>query len=255
MSGGVGGAAFFRRRKGKSYLIPFDHFNTLTGGALNGGTMVTVEGNTGSGKTLLLEQLMSEDLRNGRPCVFVSTGDFPNSIRSSMKSMGIDVSVYEQNGLLTFVDAYSAEAGQESREKLSVPSLGDLTTLGIKLTSAFPSPSFKGGSLYFDSLTPLASKSKPETIVSFVQSVGARVKGLAGKAFFTVGLGIDGAVQRQLEDSADCIVQMEAFEESGSRKRRLRIAKFRSRKHQEGWTLFTIEDSKGIIFYSKKPKQ
>ena len=255
VSGGVGGAAFFRRRKGKSYLIPFNHFNTLTGGALNGGTMVTVEGNTGSGKTLLLEQLMSEDLRNGRPCVFVSTGDFPNSIRSSMKSMGIDVSVYEQNGLLTFVDAYSAEAGQESREKLSVPSLGDLTTLGIKLTSAFPSPSFKGGSLYFDSLTPLASKSKPETIVSFVQSVGARVKGLAGKAFFTVGLGIDGAVQRQLEDSADCIVQMEAFEESGSRKRRLRIAKFRSRKHQEGWTLFTIEDSKGIIFYSKKPKQ
>src|SRR5438046_10494015 len=78
VSGGVGGAAFFSRRKGKSYLIPFDHFNTLTGGALNGGTMVTVEGNTGSGKTLLLEQLMSEDLRNGRPCDFVSAGHFAN---------------------------------------------------------------------------------------------------------------------------------------------------------------------------------
>jgi KaiC/GvpD/RAD55 family RecA-like ATPase len=254
-SGGVGGAAFYRRRKRKSYLIPFDHFNTLTGGGLNGGTLVTVEGNTGSGKTLFLEQLMGEDLRNGRPCVFVSTGDFPNSIRASMKIMGIDVSGYEQNGLLTFVDGYSAEAGQESREKVFIPSLGDLTTLSIKLTSAFPSPSFKGGSLYFDSLTPLASKARPDSIVSFVQSVGAKVKGLSGKAFFTVGLGIDGTVQRQLEDTADCIVQMEAFEESGSRKRRLRIAKFRARKHQEGWALFTIEDGKGIIFYSKKPKQ
>jgi KaiC/GvpD/RAD55 family RecA-like ATPase len=253
--GGAGGAFAYRRRRSKSYLVPFDHFNSLTGGGLNGGTVVTVEGNTGSGKTLLLEQIMGEDLRNGRPCVFVTTGDFPNNVRASMKVMGMDVSGYEQNGLLTFVDGYSAEAGQESREKVSIPSLGDLTTLGIRIGSAFPSPSFKGGSLYFDSLTSLAPKAKPESIVSFVQSIGAKVKGLSGKAFFTVGLGIDGTVQRQLEDTADCIVQMEAFEESGTRKRRLRIAKFRARKHQEGWVLFTIEDGKGIIFYSKKPKQ
>lgn len=254
-AGGVGSVVFYRKNRRKNYLIPFDHFSTLTGGELNGGTVVTVEGNTGSGKSLLLEQLMSEDLRNGRPCVFVTTGDFPNNIRANVKALGLDISGYEQNGLLTFVDGYSAEAGQESREKISIPSLGDLTTLGIKITSALPSPSFRGGSLYFDSLTPLASKAKPESMVSFVQSVGARVKGLAGKAFFTVGLGIDGSVQRQLEDTADCIVQMEAFEESGSRKRRLRIAKFRARKHQEGWALFTIEDGKGIIFYSKKPRK
>jgi KaiC/GvpD/RAD55 family RecA-like ATPase len=254
VSGGVAGGVFYRRRRSRSYLIPFDHFNTLTGGGLTGGTVVTVEGNTGSGKTLLLEQMMGEDLRNARPCVFVSTADFPNNVRTSMRTMGIDVSGYEQNGLLTFVDGYSGEAGQESHEKVSIPSLGDLTTLGIKITSVLPT-SFKGGSLYFDSLTPLASKAKPESIVSFVQSVGARVKGLSGKAFFTVGLGLDPTVQRQLEDMADCIVQMEAFEESGSRKRRLRITKLRAHKHQEGWTLFTIEDGKGIIFYSRKPKQ
>ena len=254
-AGGVGGAVFYRRKRRKSYLIPFDHFSSLTGGELNGGTAVTVEGNTGSGKSLLLEQLMAEDLRSGRPCVFVTTGDFPSNIRANMKTLGFDISGYEQSGLLTFVDGYSAEAGQESREKISIPSLGDLTTLGIKITSALPSPSFKGGSLYFDSLTPLASKAKPESLVSFVQSVGAKVKGLSGKAFFTVGLGVDVGVQRQLEDTADCIVQMEAFEEAGIRKRRLRIAKFRARKHQEGWALFTIEDGKGIIFYSKKPRK
>ncbi|HVH15058.1 MAG TPA: RAD55 family ATPase [Candidatus Angelobacter sp.] len=254
-AGGVGGAVFYRKRRGKSYLIPFNHFNSLTGGELSGGTVVTVEGNTGSGKSLLLEQLMAEDLRSGRPCVFVTTADFPSNIRANLKTLGLDISGYEQNGLLTFVDGYSAEAGQESREKIFIPSLGDLTTLGIKITSALPSESFKGGSLYFDSLTPLASKAKPESIVSFVQSVGARVKGLSGKAYFTVGLGVDATVQRQLEDTADCIVQMEAFEESGSRKRRLRIAKFRARKHQEGWALFTIEDGKGIIFYSKKPRK
>ncbi len=47
---------------------------------------------------------------------------------------------------------------------------------------------------------------------------------------------------------------MEAFEESGIRRRRLKIAKLRARRHQEGWSVFAIEDGKGIIFYSKKPR-
>jgi KaiC/GvpD/RAD55 family RecA-like ATPase len=250
----VGGALVLAtKRRTKRYLAPFEHFNSLTGGELNGGTM-TVEGNTGSGKTLLSEQLMYEDLRRGRHCIFVATGDFPTNIRSNMKSMGLDVTGYEQSGLLSFVDAYSSEAGQESREKFSTPSLGDLTTLGMKITSSLPLDKAKGASLYLDSLVPLASKAKAETIISFVQSVGARMRGMGGKAVFTLGPSVDGAVQRQLEDMADCVVQMEAFEERGVRRRRLRIAKFRSRRHQEGWSVFAIEEGKGIIFYSKKPK-
>ncbi|HLC10606.1 MAG TPA: RAD55 family ATPase [Candidatus Bathyarchaeia archaeon] len=249
----IGGVAYYRNRKTKRYLAPFDHFNTLTAGELDGGT-VSIEGNTGSGKTILSEQLMFEDLKRGKPCVFVSTSDFPSNVRSAMKSMGLDVRGYEQSGLLTFVDGYSAEAGQESTEKFSVPSIGDLTTLGMKISSSLPIQRSKGASLYFDSLVPLASKTKPESIVSFVQSVGAKMKGIGGKAVFTLGPSVDPMVQKQLEDMSDCVVQMEAFEERGVRRRRLKIAKLRARRHQEGWNVFAIEDGKGIIFYSKKPK-
>ena len=174
--GVVGGGIYYRRRREKSYLAPFEHFNTLTAGELDGGT-VSIEGNTGSGKTILSEQLMFEDLKRGKPCIFVSTSDFPSNVRSGMKSMGLDTKGYEQSGLLTFVDGYSAEAGQESTEKFAVPSIGDLTTLGMKISSSIP-PQPKGASLYFDSLVPLASKTKPESIVSFVQSVGAKMKGI-----------------------------------------------------------------------------
>ncbi len=251
----AGGVFYYRRRQAKSYLAPFEHFNTLAGGTLDGGTVVAVEGNTGAGKTLLSEQLMYEDLKKGTPCIFVATGDFPANVRANMKSMGLDTTGYEQNGLLTFVDGYSAEAGQESKEKFSVPSLNDLTTLGMKITSSLPPDSAKGASLYFDSLTPLATKAKPESIVPFVQSVGARMRGLGGKALFTLGPSIEGRVQRQLEEMADCVVQMEAFEEQGLRRRRLRITKVRARSHQEGWAIFAIEDGKGIIFYSRKPSK
>ncbi len=191
-AGLIGASLYYRRRKTKkSYLVPFDYFSTLTGGELEGGTVVTIEGNTGSGKTILTEQLMFEDLRKGRSCVFIAASDFPSNVRASMKTMGLDVSGYEQNGLLTFVDGYSSEAGQQSSEKFVIPSLGDLTTLGIKISSSLPEGS-KGSSLYFDSLTPLASKTKPESLVSFVQSIGARVRGMGGKALFTVGPGRDG---------------------------------------------------------------
>jgi KaiC/GvpD/RAD55 family RecA-like ATPase len=253
-AGVAGVAVYYSRRKAKNYLAPFDHFNALTRGELDSGTITTIEGNTGSGKTLLSEQLMYEDLKKGRPCVYVATSDFPSNIRTSMKSMGLDVTGYEQRGMLTFVDGYSSEAGQGSTEKFVVPSLGDLTTLGVKISSSLP-PSAKGASLYFDSLVPLASKAKPESIISFVQTVGAKMRGIGGKAFFTVGHSVDGMVQRQLEDMADCVVQMEAFEERGARRRRLKIAKFRARRHQEGWNVFAIEDGKGIIFYSKRPRK
>ena len=248
----VAGAVYYRGKKRKSYLAPFDHFNTLTGGELNAGT-VAIEGNTGSGKSILSEQLMFEDLKRGRPCIFVSTSDFPSNVRAGMKSMGLDTKGYEQNGLLTFVDGYSAEAGQESPEKFSVPSVGDLTTLGMKISSSLPSQP-KGASLYLDSLVPLASKTKPESIVSFVQSIGAKMRGVEGKAVFTLGPSVDPFVQKQLEDMSDCVVQMEAFEEGGIRRRRMKIAKLRARRHQLGWNVFAIEDGKGIIFYSKKPK-
>lgn len=250
----LGGVFYYRRKKTKSYLVPFDHFNTLTGGELNGGTVMAVEGNTGSGKSLLSEQMMYEDLRKGKPCVFVTTGEFPSSVRSGMNAMNLDVSGYEQSGLLSFIDGYSAEAGRESTEKYSVSSIGDLTNLGMKISSSLPSD-HRGTNLYFDSLMPLASKAKPESIISFVQSVGARVRGISGKAVFTFGPSLDGTVQRQLEEMADCVVLMEAFEEGGSRKRRLRITKLRSRPHVEGWVIFGIEAGRGIIFYSKKPRQ
>ena len=80
------------------------------------------------------------------------------------------------------------------------------------------------------------------------------MRGVGGKVFFTVGSSVDERILRQLEESSDCIIQMEAFEESGLRRRRMRVVKFRNRKFREGWVAFTIEESKGINFYSKKSR-
>lgn len=248
-----GSFLYYRRRRTKEYLSPFDHFFTLTAGNIPQGTMITVEGNTGSGKTLLAEQLMYNDLKSGKPCVFVSTADFPLKIRNGMRSLGLETEPFEGKDALKFVDCYSAEAGQPSPEKFYVSSTGDLTSLGVKISSALSDPG-GGPSVFFDSLTPLAPKSKPESVVSFAQTMGAKVRGMGGKIFFTLGSSLDESILRQLEEASDCIIQMEAFEEGGIRRRRMRISKFRNRRCHEGWVTFTIEEGKGIIFYSKTPR-
>jgi KaiC/GvpD/RAD55 family RecA-like ATPase len=250
----IAGFVYLQRRKKREYLAPFDHFYTLSGGPFASGSMVMIEGNTGSGKSLLAQQLMYDDLRSGKPCIFVSTADFPSKIRGAMKSLGFETDPYEGREYLRFVDCYSAEAGQPSQEKFYISSLSDLTSLGVKITSAISNPG-EFPSVFFDSLTPLTPKSKPENIVSFAQAVGAKVRGVGGKAYFTVGSGTEPSILRNLEESSDCVIQMEAFEEKGIRRRRMRITKFRNRRFHEGWVTFTVEEGKGIIFYSKKPKR
>ena len=247
------GAVYLRRRRTKEYLAPFSFFEQMTGGEVPGGSMVTVEGNTGAGKTTLCSEVMYEDLKRGRPCIYVAADDFPDRIREQMRNLGIDVGGYEKSGLLNFVDCYSAEAGRIPTEKFSVSSMGDLTTLGVKISSALQDQ--KGTCLYLDSLSPFVPRAKPESIVSFVHAIGAKVRGLDGKAFFTMSTGSDETIQRQMEDMADCVIQMEAFEEKDIRRRRLRIRKFRNRRHQENWATFTIEDGKGIIFYTKQSRR
>ncbi len=247
------GAVYLRRRRTKEYLAPFSFFEQMTGGEVPGGSMVTVEGNTGAGKTTLCSEVMYEDLKRGRPCIYVAADDFPDRIREQMRNLGIDVGGYEKSGLLNFVDCYSAEAVRIPTEKFSVSSMGDLTTLGVKISSALQDQ--KGTCLYLDSLSPFVPRAKPESIVSFVHAIGAKVRGLDGKAFFTMSTGSDETIQRQMEDMADCVIQMEAFEEKDIRRRRLRIRKFRNRRHQENWATFTIEDGKGIIFYTKQSRR
>jgi len=129
LAGLATGAAYLRRRRTKEYLAPFSFFDQMTGGEVPGGSMVTVEGNTGAGKTTLCSEVMYEDLKRGRPCLYVAADDFPDRIRDQMKNLGIDVGGYEKLGLLSFVDCYSAEAGRIPTEKYSVSSMGDLTTL------------------------------------------------------------------------------------------------------------------------------
>jgi len=228
----------------------FEYFNTLVPEGVPTSSVIMVSGGSGSGKTVLLEHLVNESLRMNRSSVFITNADFPSKIRKNMADLGISSESSKNQARLVFIDCYSGTAGQPTTEEHFVSSPTDLTTLGIKISICLESLG-SDTDVFLDSLTPLFTMLKADFIVTFVHSIGARVKGANGRFFFTVGTGVEEDVLVKLEGTSDGVVEIETYEEKGVRRRRLRVKKMRGR-YVDRWVQFSVEPSKGMVFYARK---
>jgi len=243
-------ALLLSRYRQKPKPVPFEFLKDLLGGEIPTEAAVMIIGNPGSGKTVFMQKLMYDQLNMGGTCVFIANNDFPRKISKDMKQLGLDVSRF-RGKQLTFIDCYSGTAGRASSERYSIQVLTDLTGLGMQISSA-ASAFGEGTTFFFDSLAPLFASLKPDPIMTFVHSVGARIKGQGGSLYFSVGTGLDNDTMSRLEGLSDCIIELETFERRGIRSRRLRVKKIRGRKHSEKWVEFSVEAPQGIVLYSRK---
>jgi len=230
--------------------LPFEYFNALVPEGVPTSSVIMVSGSPGSGRTVLLEHLVDESLRVNRSCVFITNTDFPSKIRNNMADLGIGSKSLRNQGRLVFIDCYSGTAGQPSTEEHSVSSPTDLTALGVKISICLESLG-SNTDVFLDSLAPLFTMLKADFIVTFVHSIGAKVKGASGRFFFTVGPGVEEDVLVKLEGISDGVIEIETYEEKGVQRRRLRVKKMRGR-YVDRWVQFSIEPSKGMVFYARK---
>lgn len=235
------------KRRQKTQRVPFEFLNEILGGEIPAEAAVMIIGNPGSGKTVLMQKLMYDQLNRGRTCVFVTNNDFPKKITNDMKQLGLDVSRFKGKEL-AFIDCYSGTAGRPSSEKYNVQVLTDLTGLGMQISSAATALGERT-TFFFDSMAPLFTSLKPDPIMTFVHSIGARIKGQGGSLYFSVGTGLDSDTLSRLEGLSDCIIELETFERRGISSRRLRVKKIRGRKHSHKWVEFFIEAPQGIVFH------
>jgi len=230
--------------------LPFQYLNTLVPEGVPTSSVIMVSGGPGSGKTVLLEHLVNVSLSMNRSCVFITNADFPSKIRKNMADLKIRGQSPRNGAELVFIDCYSGTAGQPSTEEHFVSSPTDMTALGIEISRCLET---LGGDtdVFLDSLTPLFTMLKADFIVTFVHSIGAKVKGANGRFFFTVGLGVEEDVLVKLEGTSDGVVEIETYEEKGVQRRRLRVKKMRGR-YVDRWVQFSIEPGKGMVFHARK---
>jgi KaiC/GvpD/RAD55 family RecA-like ATPase len=213
-----------------------------------------IVGSSGSGKTLLLQNVLADTLRLGRRCVYVSNSELPSNIRDRLKKMGVDVERCQNENMLRFIDAYSGGTGLLSSEKHSVASPRDLTALGMQITRCLEEVGGVGD-VFFDSLTPIATAEDSSQAFNFVEYYGARIAKSGGTFLYVASLGVEPDLLRRFEEASDCVLQTEKYTGSRRIRGRILVRKARGLPHQEGWVGFKIASSGRMEFISLPREQ
>jgi len=236
-----------RRMRTRRYKKVADLF----GGTIPERAVMMVVGPSGSGKSLLMLNILSDSLQFGRRCVYVSNSELPSKIRDQLTKMGVDVRDGEHENRLRFVDAYSGETGTRSSEMHAVSSPRDLTGLGIQITSCIEELAGTAD-VFLDSLAPIVESGGPARSLEFVQYYGARTTKSGGTFTYTTTATIGQELLSRLEEASDCAVQVEKASGKEKIRGRLRVKKARGLAHERDWVGFKIT-SRGRMEFSSLP--
>ena len=238
----------WKKRKSKLKSVGIEYLNEITEGGIPDSFSVMIVGGSNSGKSTLFQELVHAFLKMGKPCVYVAYEGFPDEIRQSMKKLQLDVSSYESQGKLLFIDCFSSNAKVQSKEKYFLDQPFSLVDLGISISKATKETG-NGVKVFIDSMVPLLTQLDPEMIQDFLQDRIARVKGVQGNLIFTLNKeSVDPALMSNWEEIVDCVIELDA--DSAKRKiaRKLRIKKMRGRDSSDKWVQFETNSEKGIVF-------
>jgi PKD repeat protein/KaiC/GvpD/RAD55 family RecA-like ATPase len=243
----LSGAFLWIRRNGSSRFRSFEYFNEITNGGIPDSFSVLITGGPGSGKSMLCQELVHSFLTQEKSCLYITYDCFPDEVRDNLRKFHDEISRYEDKKKLLFVDCFSATSKNKDREYYLGQSFS-LSDLGIVLSEATrdlgPSPK-----VVLDSITPLLTHIEPLKVVEFLQDRGARIKGISGTFIFTIGKAtIEPNLANRLEETVDCIIELDESTNKGKTVRRLRVKKMRGKRTSDKWIRFEVSSSKGIVF-------
>jgi KaiC/GvpD/RAD55 family RecA-like ATPase len=234
-----------RRTRARSYK----QMAELLGGTVPERAVVMVVGASGSGKSLLMLNILADSLQLGRRCVYVSNSELPSKIRDQLTKIGVNVRDNEHESKLRFIDAYSGETGTASSELHAVSSPRDLTGLGIQITTCIEELAGTAD-VFFDSLTPIVESGGPAHGLEFVQYYGARTTKSGGTFVYATTAAIGHELLSRLEEASDCVVETEKFSGRGRIRGRLLVKKARGMEHERDWVGFKITSRGRMEFVS-----
>jgi KaiC/GvpD/RAD55 family RecA-like ATPase len=168
-------------------------------------------------------------------------------VRDNLRKFHNELSTDETEKRLLFIDCFSATSRNKDRDYYLGQSLS-LADLGIALSEA-TSDLGSSSKVVLDSINPLITHTEPLKVIEFLQDRGARIKGANGTFIFTMGKAtIEPSLTNRLEETVDCILELDESTNKGKTVRRLRVKKMRGKKTSDKWVQFEIDPAKGIVF-------
>ena len=220
-------------------------FDVIAKGGLPRNRTTLVSGTAGSGKTVFAMQFLACGIRDlGENGVFVTFEESAGDIRQNMNSFGWDLSAWEKESRLAFVDA-SPDPGVESVESGEF----DLGALLARVEHAVK----KVGAtrVAVDSLGAVFSQFSDQSMVRReLFRIASALKAMGVTAVLTAERTSDyGPIARfgVEEFIADNVMVLRNVLDNEVRRRTIEIMKFRGTDHQKGEYPFTIIADGGVV--------
>jgi KaiC/GvpD/RAD55 family RecA-like ATPase len=226
-------------------------FSLPEGVPRNSFTLISGEG--GTGKSVLLTQLIYERLKAGEPCILVCLDDSPVGVMQQLTSFGWFPEPYIKKNLLHFIDCFSFRM---KPDESSIPDyvtyvkspteLDDLTSRMAEVVDRFGL--HNRGAMFIDSITELwfLNLKEPYRTVEYVKTWRAELSKERLLPVFCshhYGLKVFEIYEELLEYIVDGIIDLRY--EPNLMKVGLLVKQFRVRKlkgvhHDSNWVSFTI---------------
>jgi len=214
----------------------------LIGGGIPRGFVVALTGEPGTGKTILCIHFISQGIKEGDLCVYVTTEESRESIIAQAKQFNIDLENAVKKSKLVLVDALM---GREDRWSLKSLDMEELVNVVIEAKKYL---GYDRARLVIDSLSAfwLDKPAMARRYSYFLKKVLSKW-GFTIMATSQYAITTSDAFGFGIEHIADGIIRFRRFVRNGVLRRYLLIEKMRQTAHSLVMHEITIIDGKGLV--------
>jgi len=171
-------------------------------GGIPFGSNVSIYGPSYVGKEVIVNAFMAEGLKKGVPGIFVITDKTPADVREEMEFVLPGFDVYEQKGLVRYVDAYSRSMGSSEADPyttyISDPTDHEAILKTVDEVSKELKKKHEYYRLCFRSISTLIAYLDPTTTYKFLQPFAGRRKRDKAVTMYIIEKGMHGEQEIQM---------------------------------------------------------